>query len=238
MVDGDKVRPEMVGKVAVKFKLEPADTVVEATSFVNDEVKFEFGPEMDGTVAFEVKLELADTVAEAAPFMVKLPALLLIDPVFPVLHCCKELLPRLVVPGVTVVPTVVPLLVLLIDAELPARTEDDKLGPELVVPSVVVVPLVMSTPVGPANISEPSTKRSLAASADTIWPSTDTPAAPGCIVVLSRIIFAGSTTNISLAIVMVASGPCGDMKDGLAWAIGIVKSARLRSKGIRTKSID
>ena len=193
---------------------------------------------MGGTVALEFEPELVDIIAEAALFVVKYPVLLLIDPVFPVLHCCKELLPRLVVPGVTVLPTVVPLLVLLIDAELPARTEDDELGPKLVLPGVVVVPLVISPPVGPGNISEPSTKRSLAASADTIWPSTDTPAAPGCIVVLSRIIFAGSTTNISLAIVMVASGPCGDVMDGLAWAIGIVKRARLRSNWILTKSID
>ena len=197
-----------------------------------------FGPEMGGTVALEFRPELVDIIAEAALFVVKYPVLLLIDPVFPVLHCCKELLPRLVVPGVTVLPTVVPLLVLMIDAELPARTEDDELGPKLVLPGVVVMPLVISPLVGPGNISEPSTKRSLAASADTIWPSTDTPAAPGCIVVLSRIIFAGSTTNISLAIVMVASGPCGDVKDGLAWATGIVKSARLRSNWIPTKSID
>lgn len=56
--------------------------------------------------------------------------------------------------------------------------------------------------------------------------------------VLSRMIFAGSTTKISLAIVMVASEPCGDVGDGIAWAIGMVRSARLRSKEIPTKSID
>ena len=48
----------------------------------------------------------------------------------------------------------------------------------------------------------------------------------------------GSTTNISLAIVMVASEPCGDVGDGIAWAFGRVRSARLRSKEIPTKSID
>lgn len=48
----------------------------------------------------------------------------------------------------------------------------------------------------------------------------------------------GSTTNISLAILMVASEPFCDVGDGIAWAIGRVRSARLRSKEIPTKSID
>lgn len=47
----------------------------------------------------------------------------------------------------------------------------------------------------PARISMPATKRSLAMSADTTSPSTEIPAEPGCTVVPSRTIFAGSTTN-------------------------------------------
>ena len=49
--------------------------------------------------------------------------------------------------------------------------------------------------VGPVRISMPATKRSLAMSADTTSPSMEIPAEPGCTVVLSRMIFAGSTTN-------------------------------------------
>ena len=47
----------------------------------------------------------------------------------------------------------------------------------------------------PVRISMPATKRSLEMSADTTSPSMEIPAEPGCTVVLSRIIFAGSTTN-------------------------------------------
>ena len=49
--------------------------------------------------------------------------------------------------------------------------------------------------VGSARISMPPTKISLEMSADTTSPSTEIPAEPGCTVVPSRMIFAGSTTN-------------------------------------------
>ena len=46
------------------------------------------------------------------------------------------------------------------------------------------------------------------------------------------------TTIISLVIVMVASESCGNVGDGLPWAVDIVKRVRLRSKGVATQAID
>lgn len=82
-----------------------------------------------------------------------LPETLLFDPVPPVLQVCKELLPRLLVPRVTVLL----ILELLIDTVLPVLDSDKELLPELVVPEVVAPLLVIGTPACPANISEPST---------------------------------------------------------------------------------
>lgn len=95
--------------------------------------------------------------------------------------------------------------------------------------------------VGWASISVPSTKRSLAASADTIWPSMETPAEAGCTVVPSRTISAGVTTNISPAIVMVANeGGAGredDGKGGIVLATGTAISARPMSQAMSVMSI-
>ena len=85
-------------------------------------------------------------------------------------------------------------------------------------------------PVGPVNISVPSTKRSSAASADTTWPFMEIPAEPGLTVVLFRIGFAGFTTKIWPAMVMVDSGGGAEIKDGVAYVTGKAIMARLESR--------
>ncbi len=87
-----------------------------------------------------------DTVPEGNPLVVTDPALLLLEPVLPVIQGCEELLPR-------PVPAVVPLLVLLIDDVLPATLVFDPVPPvlqvckelfrRLLVPEVTVLPAGM-----------------------------------------------------------------------------------------------
>ena len=88
----------------------------------------------------------------------------------------------------------------------------------------------------PVRISTPATKRSLAGSADTTSPSMEIPAEPGCIVVLSRMIFAGSTTNAWPAIVIVAWEGGAEMENDRAGEMPHAKGRAISARPISLKA--